>query len=92
MDTPLQSLAFIVSRAVHLYSLIVLAAVVISWVNINPSNPIVRVIRQLTDPPLNLIRKYLPFVVIGGLDLSPIVLLLGAQMLAGGIARLAYTA
>lgn len=66
----------------HTYYYVVIAAVIFSWLLafnvINYSNPIVRSIWQainaLTEPFLAPIRRALPNM--GGLDLSPLVLLL----------------
>ena len=57
------------------YALVVFAAVILSWVNLSPDNPFVRVVTALTEPVLAQIRKIMPD--LGGIDLSPMVLLLG---------------
>ena len=44
---------------------------IISWVNLDQSNPLVLVIYQITEPILAPIRRLLPN--FGGLDLSPVV-------------------
>ena len=62
-----------------LYSLILFVAVILSWVNLPDDNPIVRAVRQLTEPVLAPLRKVLP--TLAGLDLSPIVLLIGIRLL-----------
>ena len=56
------------------YIIIIFARAVISWVNADPYNPIVRFLIQATDPLLSRIRRYIPM--LGGLDISPIVLIL----------------
>ena len=61
------------------YALVVFAAVVLSWVNLSPDNPFVRVVTALTEPVLAQIRKVMPD--LGGIDLSPMVLLLGITVL-----------
>jgi YggT family protein len=68
-------------QLIDLYSLIVLAAVILSWVQLDPRHPVVAFLRQLTEPALGPIRRVLP--PMGGLDLSPMVLLIGLQMLKG---------
>ena len=45
--------------------------VIISWINLSPSNPIVTLIYQVTEPILAPIRRVLPKM--GALDLSPMV-------------------
>lgn len=57
------------------YRLILIAYCIISWVNPDPYNPIVRFLRNVTEPVLWRVRKYLPFTYIKGLDLSPILVL-----------------
>lgn len=65
--------------AVDGYSLIVLVAVVLSWLNLSEDNPLVRITRALTEPVLAPIRRILPD--IGGLDLSAMVLLMLLRLL-----------
>ena len=64
---------------IDLYSLIVLVAVVLSWLRLSPENPVVRVVSALTEPVLVLIRRLLPD--LGGLDFSAMLLLLALQLL-----------
>lgn len=66
---------------INLYSLVVVAAVVISWLQLPASNPIAQIIDTLTEPTLKPIRRVLPPV--SGIDFSPMVLLLGLQILKG---------
>ncbi|MCG6909847.1 MAG: YggT family protein [Deltaproteobacteria bacterium] len=54
------------------YMWIVVARAVLSWVNPDPFNPIVRFIHNITEPVLYQIRSRIP-VTFGGMDLSPIV-------------------
>ncbi|OGP62460.1 MAG: hypothetical protein A2V65_12200, partial [Deltaproteobacteria bacterium RBG_13_49_15] len=58
-----------------LFMWIVIARAVLSWVNPDPFNPIVRFIHNITEPVLYPIRSRLP-VGFGGFDLSPIVVFL----------------
>jgi YggT family protein len=71
----------LLARLFDLYSLIIVAAVVLSWVQLPPENPLVRVVHTLTEPLLAPIRRILPAV--GGLDLSPWVLLVALRLLRG---------
>jgi YggT family protein len=61
------------------YSLVVLAAVVLSWIGLGPDHPLVRSTGALTEPLLQPIRRVLPAV--GGFDLSPVVLLVALRLL-----------
>lgn len=64
---------------VDLYSLVVLAAVVTSWVQVDWQNPLMRIVYNLTEPVFAPIRRLLP--VMGGLDFSPMVVLLALRVL-----------
>lgn len=67
------ALARVLNMTIMLYTFIVAAAVIISWVNPDPYNPIVRILRQLTEPTFRLARRFMPRVLWRtGLDLSPI--------------------
>ena len=74
-----------------------LARILLSWVNPSPPPGIVRSlvngVYQLTDPVLDRARQWLPFLVVGGLDLTPIAVFFGIQFadtfLTGSLMRLA---
>jgi YggT family protein len=70
------ALANILDWLIGMYLLVVLVAVVASWLNADPYNPIVRFLRSTTEPVFSWIRRRLPFVIAGSLDLSPLVLTL----------------
>ena len=55
--------------------LFVWARVIISWINHDPYNDIIRIIYQVTEPMLRPIRDIIPATSIG-IDISPFVLLL----------------
>jgi YggT family protein len=54
------------------YMWIIIGRVIISWVDADPYNPIVRFLYTATEPVLERVRRVLP-VFAGGFDLSPIV-------------------
>ncbi len=66
-------------QLIDVYSLIIVAAVVVSWTNVPREHPALRLLRRLTEPVLAPIRKVLP--PMGGMDLSPLVLLIGLRAL-----------
>ncbi len=74
-----------ISYLITLYTYVVIAAVVFSWLVafnvINPHNNFVRAIWQglnaLTEPLLRPIRRLMPD--LGGIDISPIILLLACM-------------
>jgi YggT family protein len=67
--------AKVLSLVLSIYMWIIIARAVLSWVNPDPYNPIVRFIHNLTEPVLYQIRRRLP-VVFGGIDLAPVVVLI----------------
>jgi YggT family protein len=69
----------LIGRLIDLYSLVVLAAVIMSWVRIDPRQPLAMIVASLTDPVLGPLRRVLP--PMGGMDFSPMVLLFGLQIL-----------
>jgi len=54
-----------------IYKYVLLASVIISWVNADPYNPLVSFIYRITEPLLKRIRRYMPNT--GMLDFSPLV-------------------
>lgn len=62
-----------------IYILLIIVRAVLSWFPHNPYHPAIKLIYQATEPPLSLIRRYLPS--FAGLDLSPIVLIFAVYIL-----------
>jgi YggT family protein len=73
------ALASILNSLLELYFWIVLISALLSWVNPDPRNPIVRFLYSATEPVLFWLRRRLPFLLIGGFDLTPLVLLFGIR-------------
>ena len=94
MDYLLIALARILDLAINLYIFIVIARALVSWVNPDPYNPIVRFLHNATDPLLYRIRRWLPFQM-GAFDFTPIILLLALsvlqQVLVNFLFRLAHS-
>ena len=68
-----------------LYFWIVIVSAILTWVNPDPYNQIVRILRSLTEPVFQKVRTWLPFLNFGGVDLSPIVVLIGIGILRRGV-------
>ena len=62
-----------------IYTWVIIAAAVISWVAPNPYNPVVRLLRRLTEPVLVPVRQLLPPWKTFGLDFSPMIVILLIQ-------------
>ncbi|MBS3759658.1 MAG: YggT family protein [Desulfobacterales bacterium] len=76
----IRAVAEILNIGLTLFMWIVIAQAILTWVNPDPFNPIVRFINQVTEPVLYQIRKRMPTTV-GGIDFSPIIVLLGVVFL-----------
>jgi len=73
--------AHFLAQLIDVYTVVVFIAVIVSWFQLPPGNPVVRVARTLTEPVLAPIRKLIPAV--SGLDFSPMILLVLLRILRG---------
>ena len=71
----IDAVARLLDLALWAYGWIVIARVLVSWVNADPWNPIVRFLHRATEPVLAPIRRWLPGWRLG-VDLSPVILIL----------------
>jgi YggT family protein len=76
----LLALANLIHLVLQAYFWIIIARAVLSWVNPDPFNPIVRFLYRVTEPVLRPIRHRLPTFSMG-LDLSPMVVILAIYVL-----------
>jgi YggT family protein len=72
----LEAVARVIDIVLFIFMWIIIARAVLSWVNPDPFNPIVRFIHNVTEPILYPIRTKVP-VNLGDIDLSPIIVILG---------------
>jgi YggT family protein len=72
---------YFLAQLIDVYTVVVFVAVIVSWFQLRPDNPVVRFTRMLTEPVLAPIRKLIP--PIGGLDFSPMILLILLQVVRG---------
>lgn len=79
--TILSAAAYVIHTVIWLYTWVIIISALLSWVNPDPYNPIVRTLRALTEPVLWRVRRRLPFLYINGIDLSPLALILGLQFI-----------
>lgn len=73
--TILGGIAFVLQMVLSVAIILVIVSALISWVNPDPYNPIVRFLRAATDPLLRPIRRRVPLIG-GGIDISPLILIL----------------
>ena len=74
------ALAKLVEILLGAYMWIVIGRAILSWVNPDPYNPIVRFLHDVTEPVLSRIRRMLP-VLGGSIDFSPMILILAIYFL-----------
>jgi YggT family protein len=70
----LQAVAAVLTIALNIGLIVIIARAILSWVSPDPYNPIVRIINQISEPILFPIRKRVPY--FSGIDLSPIIALM----------------
>ncbi|HPQ80103.1 MAG TPA: YggT family protein [bacterium] len=76
------ALAKVIGLIIDLYTIVVIISALISWVSPDPYNPLVRLLRGLTEPAFNLARRMLPNALLRlRIDISPIIVLLALVLL-----------
>ena len=86
----LVAMAQLLDIVLWFYFWILIGRVVVSWVQMDPSNPIVRYLYAATEPVLERVRARLPIAAAGGFDFSPVVVLLAIIFLQRFLVRSLY--
>lgn len=73
------NVVLLIEKILNIYIWVIIAAAVMSWVAPNPYNPVVHLLRRLTEPVLAPIRQLLPPWKTFGLDFSPMIIILLIQ-------------
>ncbi len=89
MDILVGAIFQVLHAVLSIYFWIVIGRAIISWVNPDPYNPIVRFLHNATDPVFDRIRRVLPLQ-FGGIDFTPILVLIVIGVLQNILARLQY--
>ncbi len=89
MDVLISAIFQVLQAILSIYFWIVIGRAVISWVNPDPYNPIVRFLHNATDPVFDRIRRIVPLQ-FGGMDFTPIALLILIGILQNVLAQLLY--
>lgn len=71
----IDAIAVVLDTVLYIYMWIVIISALISWVNPDPYNPIVRFLYSVTEPAFGFVRRHLPLPAMG-IDFSPIIVLL----------------
>ncbi len=78
----------LLAQLVSFYTFILLIRVLLTWIpNLDPENPLVQVLRQITDPVLEPARQVIP--AIGMVDISPIVVFIALRFVATALENVA---
>lgn len=77
----IMAVASLINIVAEVYVWVIIGRAVISFVNADPYNQIVRFINAITEPPLKKIRDMFPILVTNGIDFTPVVLILAIQFL-----------
>jgi YggT family protein len=89
----LLAIANILNIVLTIYMWVVIISAVISWVNPDPYNPIVRFLRAVTEPVYRPIRKIIGYR-LGPIDISPMIVILAIifvqKFLISSLIELAY--
>jgi len=72
----LVAVARVLDIAVNVLIWLIVIRAIVSWVSVDPFNPIVQFLNKVTDPILFPIRRILPFSLKWGIDISPIIAVL----------------
>jgi len=81
MNALLYAIVQLIHTVINLYIWIVIIAALLSFVRPDPYNPIVQTLYRLTEPVYGWLRRKMPFLIISGIDLSPLVIILGLQFI-----------
>lgn len=65
---------------INVYIWVLIIAALISWVNPDPYNPVVQFLYRITNPAYRFVNRYIN-TNFNGLDLAPLVLIIGLQVL-----------
>jgi YggT family protein len=85
----LEAIATILDMVLNIYTWVIVARALLTWVNPDPYNPIVRFLYNVTEPVLGWVRRRVP-VVFGGLDLSPLLVLVALYFLRLYLVRVLF--
>ena len=83
------AVAGILDFALTAYRWIIIIRAVLSWVNPDPYNPIVRGIASITDPVLSWLRRRFPLMA-GSIDFSPLVVIFAIYFLRSFLVKTLY--
>lgn len=86
----IEAVATVLSMLLTVYMWILVIRAIVSWVNPDPYNPVVRFLYSATEPVLYRLRRAMPFLSARGFDFSPLVALIAIVFLRAFLVRSLY--
>jgi len=78
MNDPRFMVVYVLNTGLSLLTYAIIIRVVLSWVQPNPNNPLVRLLNKVTDPVMRPLERIIP--PLGGLDITPIIAVVLIQL------------
>jgi len=72
----LHAFSKLLSMTIQIFIFIIIIRSILSWAGPLPYNQFMQILRKITDPVFRFVHKVIPFSIIGGIDISPILILL----------------
>ncbi len=89
LSTLFSAIANILHLIITVYTWVIIAAALISWVRPDPGSPVVQLLYRLTEPVYSFIRRYIK-INFSGIDFTPLIVLLALQFLDQFLIRLLF--
>ncbi|MCK9472425.1 YggT family protein [Sulfurimonas sp.] len=77
----IQGIGAIALTLINIYMWVVIIAALLSFVNPDPFNPIVQFLYRITNPAYSLVKRYIR-TNFNGLDLAPLIIIIGLQIIS----------
>lgn len=71
----IKSFAQLLHLIIGLYIIVIIVRSIISWMGNIPTNSFILILRRLTDPLFRFMHKRFPYTIVGGVDISPIIII-----------------
>ncbi|WP_462106462.1 YggT family protein [Campylobacter concisus] len=89
LSTLFSAIVNILHLIITVYTWVIIAAALISWVRPDPSSPVVQLLYRLNEPVYSFIRRYIK-INFSGIDFTPLIVLLALQFLDQFLIRLLF--
>ncbi len=86
----IQGLGGILLSLINVYIWVIIATALMSFINPDPYNPVVQFLYRITNPAYSYVRRYIR-TDFGGLDLAPLIIIIGLQAIVVVFSSLLYS-